>query len=222
MSLVKDKIIFALDFSSYKEAKYFIDLLHPEINFYKVGLQLFLATGEKIIDYLKYKGAKIFLDLKLYDIPNTVKRAIKVISKMDIDYTTVHSDRDVMLAAMEGKEDSNLKILAVSILTSKTIEDEERFTELIKEKFLLIKECNVDGIILSGLELKLANEIVPSLIKVVPGIRKEIKNYDQKRVVSPRYAIENGANHIVIGREIYESKDPLKKAKEIIEEIKEL
>jgi len=222
MSLVKDKIIFALDFSSYKEAKYFIDLLHPEINFYKVGLQLFLATGEKIIDYLKYKGAKIFLDLKLYDIPNTVKRAIKVISKMNIDYTTVHSDRDVMLAAMEGKEDSNLKILAVSILTSKTIEDEERFTELIKEKFLLIKECNVDGIILSGLELKLANEIVPSLIKVVPGIRKEIKNYDQKRVVSPRYAIENGANHIVIGREIYESKDPLKKAKEIIEEIKEL
>ncbi len=222
MSLVKDKIIFALDFSSYKEAKYFIDLLHPEINFYKVGLQLFLATGEKIIDYLKYKGAKIFLDLKLYDIPNTVKRAIKVISKMNIDYTTVHSDRDVMLAAMEGKEDSNLKILAVSILTSKTIEDEEKFTELIKEKFLLIKECNVDGIILSGLELKLANEIVPSLIKVVPGIRKEIKNYDQKRVVSPRYAIENGANHIVIGREIYESKDPLKKAKEIIEEIKEL
>ena len=217
----KSKVIFALDFSSYEDARYYIDLLTPIITFYKVGLELFLSTKERIIDYLKDKGLGVFLDLKLYDIPNTIKKAIRIISRMEVDFTTIHSDRDVMLSAMEGKEGNITKILAVSLLTSKgdSISDIYSF---MKEKIISIKECNVDGIVLSGLDLKIVREFAPSLIKVVPGIRKEINSYDQKRVVSPRYAIKNDANYIVVGREITQSSNPLNKAKEILKDIEEI
>ena len=183
--------------------------LDPQKCIVKVGLQLFISEGPKVLDFLSQRGFEIFLDLKLHDIPNTVRKAVEEISQYNVKLTTIHlqGGRDMIQAANQVKGDT--KILGVSLLTSLDDSDtrelynndfEKQFNNLIN----LAKETKVDGIVCSSQELELITD--PSLIKVVPGIRNQESSDDQKRVMTSSEAYSNGADYIVVGRPITQAK----------------
>ena len=203
------RLIIALDFKNIDEMSHFISNLDPQKCIVKVGLQLFISEGPKVLDFLSQRGFEIFLDLKLHDIPNTVRKAVEEISQYNVKLTTIHlqGGRDMIQAANQVKGDT--KILGVSLLTSLDDSDtrelynndlEKQFNNLIN----LAKETKVDGIVCSSQELELISD--PSLIKVVPGIRNQESSDDQKRVMTSSEAYSNGADYIVVGRPITQAK----------------
>lgn len=230
---LESRIIVALDFPTFYETKKFVDEVGSDLRFVKLGLELFCGEGPKMISYLKEKDLKVFLDLKLHDIPNTVKGAVKRILNYGVDFLTVHAAGGPQMlsyakeAVMEGKEEQRkLKLLAVTILTSLDREIlnndlqmpgdlNHRFTNLS----LMSYKNGMDGIICSPNDLSsIKNEVNESFLKVTPGIRiKGSLTQDQKRVATPQFAFENGATHIVVGREITKSLDPRKSLAEIID-----
>lgn len=211
------KLIVALDFDNAADALNLLNNLDPKRCMVKVGLELFISEGWKILDLISVKGFEIFLDLKLHDIPNTVSGAIRKISNFNVALTTIHlsGGRDMIEAATSVKGD--VKILGVSILTSLSNEDifeitSSKFDNHFDNLITIAINTDVDGIVCSPNELSLLSDF--NKLKVVPGIRNNISNDDQKRVMSAHEAYAAGADLIVVGRPIALSEDP-KKAMEL-------
>ena len=199
------KLIVALDFSNSEEVSQIINFLNPEKCILKVGLQLYLAEGESILDLLTNKGFEIFLDLKLHDIPSTVNKAVEEIAQFNILMTTIHLQGGAEMIEAAKSAAGNTKILGVSLLTSLDENDtselygnsfDDQFTKLIT----LAKLSSVDGIVCSPKELISLHDL--NKIKVVPGIRNAQTNDDQKRTMTSQEAYAQGADYIVVGRPI--------------------
>jgi orotidine-5'-phosphate decarboxylase len=225
--MTHNPIIVALDVDSAEEARALVCRLGGNIGFYKVGMELYAAAGMDFVRELLDQGKEVFLDLKLYDISETVKRAVRVIARTGVRFVTVHASAAVMRAAVEGKGDSGLGILAVTVLTSydqKDIEDLGYSCSVpLLVQFLAGKamESKVDGLVASPLEAANIRRIVgPDVTLVTPGVRSPGKaTGDQKRVATPAEAIRNGANYVVMGRQITRASDPGGEAARVLEEI---
>ena len=199
------RLIVALDFKNFDEMSKFAEKLDPNKCIVKVGLQLFISDGLRVLDYLSDKGFDIFLDLKLHDIPNTVTKAIEQITKFNVLMTTIHlqGGLEMIKAAIEVKKQT--KLIGVSLLTSlDTTDTELMYGNQLNDQFIKLlkvaEQSEIDGIVCSPKELQ--SITTSKLIKVVPGIRNSKLADDQKRVMTAKEAYENGADYIVVGRPI--------------------
>ena len=204
------RLIVALDFRNFDEMSEFVVRLDPNSCVVKVGLQLFISEGNKVLDFLSSKGFEIFLDLKLHDIPNTVNKTIVEIAQFNVLMTTIHLQGGIEMIAAANQAKGNTKILGVSLLTSLDESDTKmlynnNFNTQFNNLINVAEKSEVDGIVCSSRELSLLSD--SSLIKVVPGIRNHDLLDDQKRVMTSKEAYENGANFIVVGRPITQSEN---------------
>jgi orotidine-5'-phosphate decarboxylase len=223
----KDRLIVALDVPEADRAKQLVNELGDGVSFYKIGMEL-MMTGDyfNLLDWLVKKDKKVFVDLKLFDVPATVSKAIKRLSNRGAYFTTIHGNQSMMEAAAAEKGD--LKVLAVTALTSLDQGDlnDMGFTcdiqELVISRAKRALSSGCDGIVASGLELEhIRNEVDQKLIIVTPGIRP-VHNRptdDQKRVVTVEEAFQRGADHIVVGRPIQNADSPKQAALDIQETI---
>ncbi len=212
----EERLIVALDVPTAKEARALVERLGDSVRFYKVGLELFSAGGYfELIEWLAARGCRVFADLKLYDIPETVRRAVANLRSSGATFLTVHGHRSVMEAA--AAEKGGLKILAVTVLTSfdKRDLDEMGSTRTVEELVLArakgAAESGCDGVISSGMEAgALKNAFGNRLLIVTPGIRpvENRPSDDQKRAVDAAQAFANGADYIVVGRPVRQAADP--------------
>ena len=205
---IEDRLIFALDVPEVSEAKKIVTELDDSVNFYKIGMEL-LMTGQyfELLDWLIAKDKKVFVDLKFFDVPETVGRTIARLSDYGATFATIHGNQALMEKAVENK--NNLKILAVTALTSLDRGDLDDLGFDCNVKDLVISrakrafEAGCDGIVSSGLEVPYIREYVDSkLIAVTPGIRPVANDDDQKRVVDVATAFKSGSDYIVVGRPI--------------------
>ena len=205
---IEDRLIFALDVPEVSEAKKIVTELDDSVNFYKIGMEL-LMTGQyfELLDWLIAKDKKVFVDLKFFDVPETVGRTIARLSDYGATFATIHGNQALMEKAAENKK--NLKILAVTALTSLDRGDLDDLGFDCNVKDLVISrakrafEAGCDGIISSGLEVPYIREYVDNkLIAVTPGIRPVANDDDQKRVVDVATAFKSGSDYIVVGRPI--------------------
>jgi len=217
-----ERLIVALDVPSAAEARALAERLGDAVRFYKIGLELFTAEGYfELLAWLTARGCKVFADLKLYDIPETVRRAVANLRGRGAAFLTVHGHRSVMEAA--AREKGAMKILAVTVLTSFDQRDLQEFeTRKTVEDLVLSRargaaESGCDGVIASGLEAKaLKAEFQQRLLVVTPGIRPAAGGGDdQKRTVDVAQAFAYGADYIVVGRPIRDAKDPRAAAENI-------
>ena len=204
------RLIIALDFKNFDEMSKFVARLDPNSCVLKVGLQLFISEGNKVLDFLSSKGFDIFLDLKLHDIPNTVSKAIEEIAQFNVLMTTIHLQGGMEMIAAANQAKSNTKILGVSLLTSLDESDVQmlynnKFIEQFNNLIEVAENSEIDGIVCSSRELTLLFD--SDLMKVVPGIRNHSFSDDQKRVMTSKEAYGFGANYIVVGRPITQSKN---------------
>ena len=225
-------VIIACDFNSKEEVLNFLDLFQEEKLFLKIGMELFYAEGPDIVKEIKRRGHKIFLDLKLCDIPNTVEKAMAVLSKLDIDMCNVHASGTIQMmeAAIKGltKEDGTRPILIVVTQLTSTSEPRMQKELLINSKIedvvihyaLNAKQVGLDGVVCSPLEAGLVkNACGKDFITVTPGVRFADSNVqDQVRVTTPAKAKELGSDYIVVGRPITKADDPVKAYKRCKEE----
>ena len=213
-----ERLIVALDVPTPREARSLVEKLGDAGRFYKIGLELFTAEGYfELLAWLTARGNKVFADLKLYDIPETVRRAVANLRRHGATFLTVHGHRSVMEAA--AREKGSMKILAVTVLTSFDQRDlEEMGSSRSVEQLVLARargaaESGCDGVISSGLEAKaLKSEFGNRLLVVTPGIRPAAGADDQKRTVDVAQAFASGADYIVMGRPIRDAADPRKAA----------
>ena len=213
------RIIVALDFSSAEKALTLVDKLDPTLCRVKVGKELFISAGPQLIAKLMDKGFEVFLDLKFHDIPNTVANACKVAVGMGVWMKNVHAfGGEKMLTAARGAVPvGGSKLIAVTLLTSMGSDDLNSIglykepRDVVEKLALLARDCGLDGIVCSVLEAARIREIIGSnFYLVTPGIRLANSSVDdQRRIATPREAIQNGANYLVIGRPISQSTDPL-------------
>ena len=228
--MVDDKLIVALDFSNAIQGLALVQRLEKSVSFYKIGLGMLTGGGLALADELKHEhNKKIFLDLKLFDIGATVESAVKQLARYDLDFLTVHGDPHVVKAAANGAAGSNLKILAVTILTSldradldKSCIKEGSINELVQERAYNAFEAGANGVIASPNEITSIRQLTESNNKLIvtPGIRfSDDQVNDQKRIASPGKAISLGANHIVVGRPVWQSSDPIAAVKKIRDSI---
>ena len=226
----RDRLIFALDVPDAAAARRTAELLGDAVTFYKLGLELMAGGGYfELVDWLLAKNKRIFADLKFYDVPATVSRAVSLLAKRDITFATVHGNQGIMAAAAAAKGD--LKILAVTVLTSL---DQADLTEmgfqgdvqtLVLSRARRALEAGCDGVIASGLELPVIRQAIDGrLLVVTPGIRpaENRPSDDQKRVVTVEQAFGDGADYIVVGRPIRDAKEPRAAAEAIQQTIGEL
>jgi orotidine-5'-phosphate decarboxylase len=217
----RERLIFALDLPTAQEGQAFADRLGDSVVFYKLGLELFLAGGYfELVDELRKQGKKIFVDLKLFDVPQTVASAVRRLNGRGISLTTVHGNDSILRAACEARED--VKVLAVTVLTSLDEGDLRDLgfqctpRELVLSRARRALEMGCDGVVSSGLEAaELRRELGPRLLVVTPGIRPVANVDDQKRVVNVEQAFLNGADYIVVGRPIKNAPDPRQAAEDI-------
>ena len=207
------KLIVALDFDNADKALNFLNNLDPNKCLVKVGLELFISEGWKILDLISDRGFEIFLDLKLHDIPNTVAKSIKKISNFNVALTTVHLNGGMSMLEAASSEKANIKILGVSILTSLSKEEifeitDTNFDVYFNNLISIASSSNVDGVVCSPNELDRLKDF--NKLTVVPGIRNNISDDDQKRVMTSSEAYKKGADFIVVGRPITKSEDPKK------------
>ena len=207
------KLIVALDFDNADKALNFLNNLDPNKCLVKVGLELFISEGWKILDLISERGFEIFLDLKLHDIPNTVAKSIKKISNFNVALTTVHLSGGISMLEAASSQKGNIKILGVSILTSLSKEEifeitDTNFDVYFNNLISIASSSNVDGVVCSPNELDRLKDF--NKLKVVPGIRNNISDDDQKRVMTSSEAYKKGADFIVVGRPITKSEDPKK------------
>ncbi len=215
---MKDGLILALDVEGLKQAKQFVDLLYPEVKIFKVGSQLFTAAGPEIVKVIQDKGAEVFLDLKYHDIPNTVKNAVSAAASLKVKMLTVHISGGKEMLISAASVINRPKIIGVTILTSK---DEDNAKDKVLELSKLAKESGLDGVVCSVREASLVKkECGKDFIVVTPGIRPQgAAKDDQARVATAKDAIKAGADYIVVGRPIIESKNPKETVLQIIKEI---
>ena len=229
--MAKDVII-ALDFSGKEQVFAFLDKFEGKKPFVKIGMELYYAEGPEIVREIKRRGHKIFLDLKLHDIPNTVKKAMSVLSRLDVDMTNLHASgtKAMMQAAIEGltREDGTRPILiAVTQLTSTDQSAMENdllikapIDEVVMHYASCAKEAGLDGVVCSPLEAgKVHERCGDGFVTVTPGVRfADGEKGDQKRVMTPAEARRIGSDYIVVGRPITASADPVAAYERCIEE----
>lgn len=212
---VRERLIMALDVSSIAEAQALVEELGDAVIFYKVGMELFMSGDYfGFIEWLKARDKKVFVDLKFFDIPATVGRAIKALSSKGVDLATIHGNDSIMEAAAQAKGD--LKVLAVTALTSLDRGDLDDLgfkcdvKELVLSRAKRALQIGCDGIVSSGLEVSMIREqLGQKLLVITPGIRPvdNREDDDQKRAVSVEQAIQNGADYLVVGRPIRDAAD---------------
>ena len=215
------RIIVAIDTFDLTKANAILDQLDPDLCRVKIGSVVFNALGKSFLQLVSQGGFKIFLDLKLHDIPNTVHETILGFDDCAIDMLTVHlsGGEDMLAKAMLAAKNINTKVIGVSVLTSMKESDTlalfgNSLNDQMLNLFELAKKTNLDGIVCSPLELEIANNILnPSTIKITPGIRDIKVEDDQARTMSAKKAIENGASFVVIGRPITQAEDISKELK---------
>lgn len=218
---VKDRLIFALDVSNVDEAKRLVGTLGESVNFYKLGLELFMADGYfEFLDWLHANNKKTFVDLKFFDVPNTVASAVRKLRNRHPVFTTVHGNEEILRAACAEK--NGMKVLAVTVLTSLDENDLKDLGFQVTPKQLVLSRAKralavgCDGVISSGLEAEdLRDALGDNFLIVVPGIRPVANVDDQKRVVDVEDAFRKGADYIVVGRPIRAAPDPKKAAEDI-------
>jgi orotidine-5'-phosphate decarboxylase len=231
----KDYLIFALDVPSIKDAQYYVKALAGHVAMFKVGLELFIRSGPDIVSLIKERSeAGVFLDLKLHDIPATVKRSMNVIADLGVALTTVHCGESFQMleSAVSGSQ-GKVGVLGVTLLTSISVQDisqagfEGRYVQnlqnLVMKRASMAQKAGCSGVVCSGLEVaEIKKRFGKSFLAVTPGIRPSWdcdEKDDQKRVVTPAAAVANGADFIVVGRPIRDARRPADAAKKIADEI---
>lgn len=226
---VRDRLIIGLDLPSVEEARKVVDRIGDAGTFYKIGYQLAYAGGFTLARELIAEGKKVFLDLKLHDIGNTVEEGVRSVARLGATFLTVHAYPQTMRAAVAGKAGSPLKILAVTVLTSY---DEHDLVEsgyapgltpaaLVERRAAQARDIGIDGIVCAATEAERVRAIVgPDRLIVTPGIRPAgAEAGDQKRIVTPAEGIHLGADHLVVARPIIKATDPRAAAEAIVAEI---
>lgn len=211
---VRDRLIFALDVPDVATARAYVDMLGDTVEVYKVGLELFMSGyWFELVRDLKEMGKQVFADLKLFDIPATVGRAVRRLRELEMDFATVHGNDAILAAAVEEK--GSTRILAVTALTSLDEHDladlgfQVGVQELVESRARRALEIGCDGVVSSGLEAPmLRREHGSRIVVVTPGVRPVANVDDQKRAVSIETALRNGADYIVVGRPIRDAEDP--------------
>lgn len=233
----KDQLIIALDFPTADQALALVDQIGADAHYYKVGLELFLNSKGSIIEQLKNREKKIFLDLKFHDIPNTVAQAARWAASLGVDLFNVHAGGGLEMmqrakeATVKGATENGLavpKLIAVTILTSFNEEGLHKVgffgpvDENVKRLAMLTNEAGLDGVVCSSREVALIHEAVAdaSFMTVCPGIRPQwAQKGDQKRIMTPAQAMAEGVSHIVVGRPITQAADPVEATKKILAEM---
>ena len=226
---LNERIILALDVENGEQAKELVKRTESHISFYKVGLQLFMASWFEIVDWLRGRGHKVMVDLKFFDIPETVKLAVAQLNNRGVTFATIHGNDPIIRAAIEAKGD--LLLLAVTVLTSFGEDDlqamgmTKNIEELVYFRAKRALELGCDGVVSSGMEAKrLRDKLGSKLLVVTPGIRPGTNLYnekdDQQRIVTARQAIADGVDYLVVGRPISKTADPIEVISALQEEIK--
>jgi orotidine-5'-phosphate decarboxylase len=221
-----DRLIVALDVPNVVQGLDLVARIGDAASFYKIGLGMLTGGGLALANELKHdQGKRIFLDMKLFDIGATIEAAVRGLSQFDLDFLTVHGDPQVVTAAATGKGGSGLKILAVTILTSLDRADLDAnlikpgdIREITLERAARALEAGADGVISSPQEASLIRALPQARGKLIvtPGVRPAgAASGDQKRVATPHQAITNGADHIVVGRPIWQAADPAAAARAV-------
>jgi orotidine-5'-phosphate decarboxylase len=232
----KDRLIVALDVDTKEEVEYLVNELKDDIGMFKVGLQLYTSMGNEIISYIKSRGGKVFLDLKLHDIPNTVSETVRVLTKSGVDMMNIHSQGG--LAMMKLAKETSVKtaselgieaplLIAVTILTSLGDSEVEEIgykksaKAMVEHLGVLTDKAGLDGVVCSPLEAGIIkNSCREGFITVTPGVRPagEVVG-DQKRITTPGQAIKGGSTYIVVGRPITKAENVKEAAKKIVAEM---
>jgi len=223
----RDRLIVALDVPSVREAEALVARLGETVSFYKIGYQLAFAGGIDFARVLTSAGKQIFLDLKLHDIGNTVAKGVESVVRLGATFLTVHAYPQTMHAAVDARAGSNLRLLAVTVLTSYDDADlaaagyDFTVSELVAERAAQARDVGVDGLVCSGEEAAALRPIVgASMVLVTPGIRPAGADAgDQKRIMTPAAAIAAGADHLVVGRPVIAAPDPKAAAEAIVADI---
>jgi len=223
----RDRLILALDMPTLSEAEVMIATTRDAVGVYKIGYQLAFTGGLPLAERLARDGTRVFLDMKLHDIGNTVANGVASVAAMGVDFLTVHAYPQTMKAAVEARGTSGLKILAVTVLTSYDDADlasagyRMTVADLAAERAKQARDIGVDGLVCSAEEAARLRKIVgPDVLLVTPGIRPAgAESGDQKRVMTPARAIAAGADYLVVGRPILQAADPKAAAEAVIKEI---
>ncbi|MEZ5839744.1 MAG: orotidine-5'-phosphate decarboxylase [Hyphomicrobiales bacterium] len=223
----RDRMIVALDLPTVGEASRMVETLGDAATFYKLGYQLVFCGGLELARDLAAAGKKVFLDVKLHDIGNTVEHAVENIANLGMTFVTVHAYPQTMRAAARGRGDAPLKILGVTVLTSYDEADlaEAGYTgtvpALVERRAAQAREAGIDGLVCSPMEVTTVRRVAgPAMALVTPGVRPAGAAIgDQKRVMTPAEAIRAGADHLVVGRPVVGAGDPAAAARAIVAEI---
>ena len=226
---LKDRIIVALDVDQATKARELVKACETHINFFKVGLQLFMADHFNTVDWILDRGHKVMLDLKFFDIPETVKLAVEQVNSRGVSLATVHGNDPIIRAALQARGDMTL--LAVTVLTSFGEDDMRSMgmtgsvADLVAHRAKKALELGCDGIVSSGIEAeRIRTELGERLLIVTPGIRPGANTSledDQVRVATAGMAVSSGADHLVVGRPITRAEDPIKVIENMQNEIAE-
>lgn len=223
---LNERIIVALDVDHPDKAKELVKQCESHIGYYKIGLQLFMGSWFETVDWIVDRGHKVMLDLKFFDIPETVKLAVDQVNSRGVSLCTIHGNDPIIRAALEARGD--MKLLAVTVLTSFGEEDmramgmTDSIADLVYFRAKRALELGCDGVVSSGLEAeKMRNELGEKLMIVTPGIRPgdNVVEDDQKRVMTAGKAIAAGADHLVVGRPITKAEDPIRVIEAMQQEI---
>ncbi|GAB1721647.1 MAG: orotidine-5'-phosphate decarboxylase [Nitrospira sp. CR1.1] len=223
----RDRLIVALDVPSAGEAEALVDCMGDQVRFVKVGLELYTVAGPDIVRTLVARGKRVFLDLKFLDIEETVRRATARVAAMGAAFLTIHANRKALIAAVQGRGQSDLKLLAVTVLTNFDGEDlrdmgfQRTVRDLVTARAMLAAEAGCDGVVASGEEPEAIRAKVGSnLLIVTPGVRPSGNSTDDHaRVTTPTQTIAAGADYLVIGRPIRDAQDPPLAAAAILKEM---
>jgi orotidine-5'-phosphate decarboxylase len=223
----RNPIIVALDFETAAEASALVALLGDRIQVYKIGIELYAGAGMAFARELRSQGKDVFLDMKFYDIPETVRRAVCQVARAGLQFLTVHGSHAVMRAAVEGRGPSNLQLLAVTLLTSFDRQDIEDLgypceaTDLVDLRVRKAMAAGMQGIVASPLDAARVRRLAGAeALLVTPGVRSAgAAKGDQKRVATPADAIREGADYVVVGRQVTRAADPAGEVDRVLEEI---
>lgn len=226
----KERLIVALDMPDLGEAKKLVKTLDGLVGFFKVGLILYTLGGPTFVEWLQEQGKKVFLDLKLFDIPETVEKTVENVAKTGVSLLTVHGNAKIIEYAVRGRGNHPLKLLAVTVLTSLDAADLQdlgfpcSLEELVLHRAKKALAYGCDGVVASGRETRLIRrELGKNLLIVTPGVRQVSGSSGasdlQKRVVTPREAIAAGSDYLVVGRPVIKAPDPRTAAARILEEM---
>jgi orotidine-5'-phosphate decarboxylase len=223
----RERVIVALDVPDLPRLEQLLDRLERRPAFYKVGLELFVAEGERAVELVRARGGRVFLDLKLHDIPETVARAVASAGRIDVELLTVHTSGGYeMLGRAAEAAAGKVKILGVTVLTS-LVEDDLRaegidasIPEMVRARARVAARAGIAGLVCSPHEIEAARGAAPGLLIVVPGIRSAgAAHGDQKRVATAAQAVTSGADYVVVGRPVRDAPDPAAAFEALVNEV---